>query len=102
MSVWRLIGLLVALPLMAACVAEIGNTGRVSVPCVPTACDDQNPCTDDGCSPEGQCVNTPNRASCDDDIYCNGTDTCQNGACDLHTGDPCIGGAECADTCDEA
>ncbi len=28
-------------------------------------------------------------ASCEDDLYCNGADTCGAGTCSVHTGDPC-------------
>ena len=66
-----------------------------------TACtDDGNVCTDDACNGAGSCVATANTASCDDGAFCNGTDTCSGGSC-VHAGDPCAGGAECADTCNE-
>ena len=43
--------------------------------------------------------------ACDDDVFCNGADTCNGAAgglrCAINAGDPCVGGAECADTCDE-
>ncbi|HEV7733721.1 MAG TPA: hypothetical protein VGR62_16250 [Candidatus Binatia bacterium] len=39
--------------------------------------------------------------SCDDGVFCNGTDACASGAC-AHVGDPCADGAECADACDES
>jgi cysteine-rich repeat protein len=63
--------------------------------------DDGNPCTDDACDGAGQCTHPANTASCDDGVFCNGTDTCDAGLC-THTGDPCAGGAECAATCNEA
>jgi len=67
-----------------------------------TACtDDGNVCTDDACNGAGSCVATANTASCDDGAFCNGTDTCSGGAC-IHAGDPCAGGAECSDACNEA
>ncbi len=28
-------------------------------------------------------------ASCEDNVFCNGADTCDAGACSVHTGDPC-------------
>lgn len=43
-------------------------------------------------------------ASCDDGSFCNGSDTCQGGACTQHEGDPCgDDGLFCngADSCDE-
>ncbi len=42
-------------------------------------------------------------ASCDDELYCNGVDTCQGGGCADHAGDPCSGIGLCdedADNCD--
>ena len=43
--------------------------------------------------------------SCDDGAFCNGADTCNGAAgglrCAINAGDPCVGGTECADTCDE-
>jgi hypothetical protein len=65
--------------------------------CVPAGCDDDNPCTDDACGATG-CENTPSAASCDDSVFCNGTDTCASGSCTVHAGDPCGGGT----TCDES
>ena len=44
----------------------------------------------------------PNGAPCDDGVFCNGADTCTAGVCDGHPGDPCTGGAECANACNEA
>jgi len=48
--------------------------------------------------------NDPNGASCDDNLYCNGDDSCSNGACAQHTGDPCVGpdgDGNCAESCME-
>jgi hypothetical protein len=68
-----------------------------------TACtDDGNGCTDNVCNGAGACVANNNSAPCDDSLFCNGSDTCSGGSCSLHTGDPCSGGAECANVCDEA
>jgi cysteine-rich repeat protein len=63
------------------------------------SCDDDNPCTDDYCTLTG-CENVPNTASCDDGLFCNGNDVCSGGVC-THAGDPCAGGPECADVCNE-
>ena len=66
------------------------------------ACDDSNPCTNDFCDlAANACINESNTAPCDDGIFCNGEDTCADGACSVHAGDPCTAGGECADTCDE-
>ena len=44
----------------------------------------------------------PDGAACDDGTFCNGVDECALGSCAVHLGDPCLGGPQCADTCDEA
>ena len=68
-----------------------------------TACaTDGNDCTDDLCNGSGSCIHTANTAPCDDGLFCNGSDTCAGGGCQSHTGDPCVGGLECADACNEA
>ncbi|MBY0274935.1 hypothetical protein K2Z84_06320 [Candidatus Binatia bacterium] len=62
---------------------------------------DGNVCTDDACDGAGTCAATPNAASCDDGLFCNGADVCSGGSCG-HAGDPCLGGGECSDACNEA
>ncbi|MDQ3036234.1 MAG: hypothetical protein M3Y87_27785 [Myxococcota bacterium] len=60
--------------------------------CAGTAleCDDGNACTEDACDPgSGECMSAPNAASCDDGLFCNGTDTCADGSCSVHAGSPC-------------
>jgi len=64
-------------------------------------CADGNPCTTDTCN-GGSCSSSNNSAACDDGLFCNGTDSCSGGSCSSHAGDPCAGGAQCADSCDEA
>jgi hypothetical protein len=74
----------------------------------PGDCDDANPCTTDECDPEDAgadaygCTHVANDAPCDDGTFCNGPDRCRAGVCLVHAGDPCLGGPDCADTCDEA
>jgi hypothetical protein len=70
-------------------------------PCTAAECDDDNVCTDDRCTESG-CENVPNTAACDDGMFCNGSDSCMDGACAAHTGDPCAGRAcdEMADSCE--
>jgi cysteine-rich repeat protein len=71
-------------------------------------CDDGNGAGGDGCSAEclvelcarctgapSTCVIEPDGMPCDDGRFCNGSDTCRNGRCTLHSGDPCAGG-ECS------
>ena len=65
-------------------------------PGIPPSCDDEVACTDDWCDPAGgggtgACVNDPNDANCDDDVYCNGAETCDPvGDCQASS-DPCLG-----------
>jgi cysteine-rich repeat protein len=67
-----------------------------------TCTSDGNPCTDDVCTgTSALCTHPNNTASCDDGVFCNGTDTCAAGVCG-HAGDPCTGGAECNTFCNEA
>ncbi len=66
-----------------------GGTPSGPVAC-PNACNDGNPCTDNVCNNDGSCSN-PSKAdatSCDDGLFCNGTDACTAGVCG-HSGDPC-------------
>jgi cysteine-rich repeat protein len=77
-------------------------------------CDDGNTTAGDGCSPACQtepcytcsgspstCTTLPAGTSCDDGLFCNGTDTCSAAGCTIHTGDPCVSGAECDNVCNE-
>ena len=52
-----------------------------------------------------ECTGAAPGDPCDDGIFCNGNDQCGEfqGAwgCLFHSGDPCVGGPECANTCDE-
>ncbi|MEQ9076456.1 MAG: hypothetical protein RLP09_21550 [Sandaracinaceae bacterium] len=52
-------------------------------------CDDGEPCTDDSCDPTTGCAHTNNTASCDDGFWCNGADSCRDGACQDHGEPPC-------------
>jgi cysteine-rich repeat protein len=66
-----------------------------------TACSsDGNVCTDDVCDGMGMCTHPNNTAPCDDAIFCNGVDVCAGGSC-THPGDPCVGGGECGNVCNE-
>ena len=59
-------------------------------------CDDGNVCTDDYCDlRRHSCFHEFNSNACDDGIYCNGNDTCDNGSCSVHSGDPCPGTSVC-------
>lgn len=76
---------------------DVGIPGDTGPGCSVTGCDDSNPCTDDVCNVDGTCSRTNNAVACDDDVFCNGLDTCGGGSCSVHAGDPCTG-----TTCDEA
>lgn len=56
-------------------------------------CDDGVPCTMDYCSTDGRCANVPDTTQCDDNVFCNGQETC-----DLRRG--CVRGAPLA--CDDS
>ncbi len=64
---------------------------------VSVGCDDDNPCTEDLCDPEGGCQNTPTTGSCDDGNPCTVGDHCVETSC---LGTPvacdCETGADCA------
>jgi len=77
-------------------------------------CDDGNLTAGDGCDsicriePCYDCAGQPSMCSpsppggaCDDGLFCNGTDTCAADGCTIHAGDPCTGGSECMNACDE-
>jgi cysteine-rich repeat protein len=63
---------------------------------------DGNPCTQDACDGAGACLHAARTGPCDDGVFCNGADACEDGECRLHAGDPCAGGGECDAACDEA
>lgn len=65
-------------------------------------CNDNNVCTDEICDQATfTCVRTNNTDPCNDNLFCNGPDQCAGGTCSGHSGDPCTGGAECNQTCNE-
>ena len=66
----------------------------------PLNCDDGVPCTVDTCS-GGVCSSTPDDAFCDDGLFCDGVEICDPVANCVSPGDPCLGGGECANVCDE-
>jgi len=66
-----------------------------------TACTaDGNVCTDDVCDGTGTC-GVANTSACDDGLFCTQTDLCSASVC-VGSGNPCVGGSECADSCDES
>lgn len=79
---------------------EAGSNPVIGVCLTDPDCDHGNECTEDICN-DGTCEYSDTTDACDDLLLCNGADTCAGGSCSVHAGDPCTGGAECADTCDE-
>jgi alpha-tubulin suppressor-like RCC1 family protein len=108
---------------LGGCTVNLGDPCPAGPECDNAACDEVldncyvtagTPCTETtpndcympGCSGTGTCVQTyATKASgeaCDDGEYCTGTDTCDAvGGCTNHTGDPCSGGPECNQICNE-
>ena len=65
-------------------------------------CDDQNPCTDDACGPQG-CVHTPNTNPCDDQNACTSESACLDGVCQATATVVCDDENPCTtDICDPA
>jgi hypothetical protein len=60
--------------------ADAASPDVVTIPCVPSDCDDAQPCTSDACTPAG-CVHAPNLLPCSDGDACTDGDQCQGGAC---------------------
>ncbi|NLH47116.1 MAG: hypothetical protein GX444_00785 [Myxococcales bacterium] len=84
--------------------ADTCSGGTCSLHVNPLDCNDGNPCTDDACDMVAGCVNVANAASCDDGVWCNGADTCENKTCTVHAGDPCPENSNVCDgitSCDE-
>ncbi len=82
------------------CADFCDEAGNLCADPLGTACAaDGNGCTNDVCNGAGACgVN--NTAACNDGQFCTTVDVCSGGVC-LGSGDPCVGGSECADSCDE-
>src|SRR5262249_5070267 len=80
-----------------ACSTHAGN------PC-PVNTTDANCST--SCNEAADACNAPDPpgTGCNDGAFCNGTDTCNAGACSTHAGDPCsvnTTDANCATSCNE-
>ncbi|MCK4658391.1 MAG: hypothetical protein KAV82_02625 [Phycisphaerae bacterium] len=68
--------------------------------CTSEDCDDENICTTDSC-PNYVCQHANNNLSCDDGLFCTKPDRCSGGYCVGGLDDPCSGGGECNDHCNE-
>ena len=68
-----------------------------------TDCDDQNTCTDDSCNPnDGQCMQMPTNAACEDGDKCTANDKCELGKCVAGKANACDDGNVCTnDVCKE-
>jgi hypothetical protein len=68
-----------------------------------TECADDNSCTDDSCDAEtGECVFTPNEATCDDGNFCTDGDVCSAGVCTGGEANGCDDDNDCTlDQCDD-
>ena len=82
---------------------ELGFCAAGECKGVPIQCNDDNPCTADGCDPDLGCLYTPmDGGACDDGSGCTTDDVCTGGACqgvpkiDCNDGNPCT-----LDACDE-
>lgn len=66
-----------------ACVLDAtGLPSCVSLTCrTDGECDDENPCTLDGCDSDGECTHAPRESECDDKNACTGMDRCVAGSC---------------------
>lgn len=68
---------------------------------VTLACNDDNPCTDDSCSPEVGCVFSANQGQCDDGDSCTLDDHCSQGKCVASQEKSCNDDNPCTnDSCD--
>lgn len=83
-----------------ACDAELGCTAGAAA-----GCDDGIACTTDACDENtDSCMHTPNNATCNDGLFCNGTETCSAvQGCVAGTPVNCADSVACTtDTCNEA
>lgn len=60
-------------------------------------CDDENPCTNDGCNPQNGCFHEPNNAPCDDGDSCTTDDFCGEGQCQGGKPKNCDDGNACTE-----
>ena len=84
-----------------ACTVGDSCSGSVCVPGPPANCDDDNPCTTDGCNKAAGCQHTPQTGiACDDLDACTLVDGCVAGVCKGQVDKDCNDGDACtADSC---
>jgi hypothetical protein len=83
---------------------QAGVCGAADSPCEGADGDDDcaESCDEEHDSCDGE---DPDGSPCDDDDFCNGTDTCLSGICVEHAGNPCPqadGDLDCRESCDPA
>ena len=80
----------------ATATPTLTNTPTITPTTTPTRTSTNTP------TPTPDCAGKPDGFPCTDSLFCNGPDTCKNGQCTQHAGDPCPSGPECNNnTCDE-
>ena len=85
----------------SVCTADDACSGATCTAGPAKACDDGNPCTDDGCEPKSGCTTAHNTAACDDGNACSIGDACASAACMPGTATVCDDGNACTDdACD--
>ncbi len=89
---------------------DLFDNGLADLSCASAApsCGDGNVDLGEECDPGAEptccsatCTNNSDGLACDDGAFCNGVDTCSSGVC-VSPGDPCTGGGQCNETCNEA
>lgn len=83
---------------------ECCTTWCTFVPAGSACTDDGEECTVDQCDGSGVCAHSPladGTACADDGLFCTGAEKCEAGRCQS-AGNPCAGGGECADSCNES
>ncbi|MSQ83880.1 MAG: hypothetical protein EXR77_13510 [Myxococcales bacterium] len=86
-----------------ACTSGDACSGSACLPGAIANCDDQNPCTADGCDKDKGCTHSATAAPCSDGSQCTQTDQCQGGVCAGGAPVNCKDSQVCTvDTCDPA
>ena len=81
-----------------------GSCGHSGDPC--PGADGDSDCSETCNESSDSCTsNDANGSSCNDGLYCNGSDTCSSGSCSSHAGNPCPGAdgdSDCTESCNES
>ncbi|NOT02633.1 MAG: hypothetical protein HOP29_18665 [Phycisphaerales bacterium] len=83
--------------------AEVCNPENECQPGLPETCDDSVDCTQDDCDDVyDACRHTPIHNDCNDGLFCNGAEACDEQSGCLPGNNPCGDGVDCTiDSCDE-